>query len=270
MTTAIETIRIGEDEIQGVRDAQGAPWVVLRRACDCIGVEESGQRQRLSDPARSPWATTGVVPAVAEDGKVRDLFCVSAETVPMWLATIDASRCVDPDTIRRFQREAGKAVADWAHGRRPAIAFESYESLMARALRAADERVKLLEQVNADLTPKAEAWEDLVDATGTVCLQQAGKDLGLPPNLFIKWLRHAGHIYSRGKSTLAREDHVNAGRMVHRIVVVGDQKFTQVRMTPAGVHYFGQRRPEMGRAKRLHAHPQANGALQAQLPGGQA
>jgi hypothetical protein len=114
----IETIRIGDDEIHGVRGPDGAGYVVLRRACEVLGLDPSGQRQKLQG---QPWATAETISAVAEDGKTRELFCLHADSVPMWLATLDASRCAPGarDRIVRFQREAARVLADWAYGRKP-------------------------------------------------------------------------------------------------------------------------------------------------------
>ena len=42
----------------------GKVWVVVRRMCEAIEIDYSGQHQRLSRPARCPWATVGVMPMV--------------------------------------------------------------------------------------------------------------------------------------------------------------------------------------------------------------
>jgi hypothetical protein len=50
-------------------------------------------REVIADPPpRPPWATTVMITAVAADGKQRELFCRSLETLPMWLAVINPNR----------------------------------------------------------------------------------------------------------------------------------------------------------------------------------
>lgn len=64
--------------------------VGIRAVCEALGVDSSGQLQRLK---RKPWATMGVISAVAEDGKTREMSAVDLRSLPMWLATIEPSRC---------------------------------------------------------------------------------------------------------------------------------------------------------------------------------
>lgn len=63
--------------------------VALKRACENLGIDYSGQLQRLKT---QPWATVGVIPTVADDGKEREMACIDRQTLVMWLATIDTAR----------------------------------------------------------------------------------------------------------------------------------------------------------------------------------
>ena len=76
--------------------------VGIRAVCEALGVDSSGQLQRLK---RKPWATMGVISAVAEDGKTREMSAVDLRSLPMWLATIEPARC------RADVVDAGRAVA---------------------------------------------------------------------------------------------------------------------------------------------------------------
>lgn len=98
--------------------ADGKVWVVVRRVCGMLDIDDEGQRQRLD---RTPRATTCVMKAVSEDGKIREVFCIDLDSVPMWLATINASR-VAPHlrgTLVLFQREAAKVLRDHFLGKPP-------------------------------------------------------------------------------------------------------------------------------------------------------
>lgn len=65
----------------------------------------------------------------------------------------------------------------------------------------------------AELTPKAEAYDELMDADGSVGLQVAGKILGLRANNFIEWLRdYEGYLTkNRQGRNMPLQIYVNQG-----------------------------------------------------------
>jgi hypothetical protein len=114
--TALEKFRFDGDELALVR-RDDALWVVVKRVCEALGVDESGQRRRLKDKA---WATADIISAVAEDGKNRELFAINLDTLPMWLATIETSRVraeIRPK-LEHYQRECARVLRDHFVGRR--------------------------------------------------------------------------------------------------------------------------------------------------------
>ena len=84
--------------------------VALRPVCDSLGLDFSGQLQRLQHQS---WATVGVTPTVAADGKTREMTVIDRRTFTMWLATIDTSRVKNERTrelVRIYQCEAADAL----------------------------------------------------------------------------------------------------------------------------------------------------------------
>jgi len=89
--------------------ADGA-YVALRPVCDSLGLDFSGQLQRLQHQS---WATVGVPPTVAADGKTREMTVIDRRTFTMWLATIDTGRLKNERTrelVRVYQCEAADAL----------------------------------------------------------------------------------------------------------------------------------------------------------------
>ena len=78
----IESVRIGANDIQAIHGLDGEGYVVVRRMCEALGLDDDAQRVKLQ---KSPWATTLIIKAVAEDGRNRELFCLHVKSVPMWL-----------------------------------------------------------------------------------------------------------------------------------------------------------------------------------------
>ena len=111
-----EIVKVGSDEIEAIRDESGAGWVVVSKVCEVLGLKSNGQITRLKNQS---WAVHHVVRSTASDGKSYEYFCLSVESTPMWLVTVQTSR-VNPKVkpkIIQFQKLAAKALADWAYGR---------------------------------------------------------------------------------------------------------------------------------------------------------
>lgn len=143
----IQTVQFYEDQLQVVGDTREEAFVVLRPACEALGLDVDSQRNKLKAAA---WATTAMITAVAEDGKPREMFCLHLDSVPMWLATIQPSRAFESSRpkLERYQREAAKVLAEHFLGRSRspdglALAVQALTSALAPLL----ERVSRVEQL---------------------------------------------------------------------------------------------------------------------------
>lgn len=79
------------DNIPAAQDEAGKVFVPLRQLCDNIGVDFSGQRQRIG---RDPVLSTKLqqVEMHAGDGRLLVLMCLPIEMIPGWLFGIASSR----------------------------------------------------------------------------------------------------------------------------------------------------------------------------------
>lgn len=115
MSAALVSVPFDGDALDAAR-ADGTIWIAVARTCDALGIDTEGQRQRL---VRSPWAWTCVMQVqLAGDAQGRRVFAVDLDSLPMWLATIDASR-VSPDAapkLIRYQREAARVLREHFFG----------------------------------------------------------------------------------------------------------------------------------------------------------
>lgn len=97
------------DQLIALQDERGV-WAPLKPMCEALGLADNKQAARLK---RSPWASTTMTVALAEDGRARELFALHLKSVPMWLATIASTR-VRPEVrekLARYQREAADVLA---------------------------------------------------------------------------------------------------------------------------------------------------------------
>lgn len=102
----------GTDRPIMATEHQGRPFVPLKPMCQALGLDDDAQRRKLD---QAEWATTVMITAVAEDGKLRQMVALDADHVPMWLATIQASRVSGEarPLLVAYQREAATALRDY-------------------------------------------------------------------------------------------------------------------------------------------------------------
>lgn len=87
--------------------------------------------------------------------------------------------------------------------------WNSPEKVMARALRIADEKIKLLSAQNSELTvqnaimqPKAEYFDELVDRNLNTGIRETAKELGVKEKDFVRFLLDKKYLYRDKKGKL--------------------------------------------------------------------
>jgi hypothetical protein len=165
------------ESVQTVREGDSV-WVVVKRVCEALGIAEQRQAAKLK---AKPWATTTLVVAVAEDGKNREVFCLDLESLPMWLATIDANK-VAPEArfkLVAYQKECARVLRDHFFGRRAEPAGGVPSELGA-----------ILVNFNAQLTDLRQQVSDLANrSTVTITRSEA--------NLLRGRIQRAGELQAR-------------------------------------------------------------------------
>lgn len=130
------------DELQ-VFEQDNKVWVVLKRCCESIGIAYEGQRQRLCDKERSPWACTCLMQVHDASGRQQEAYLIDLDSLPMWLATISPKRVkVEIRTkLALYQAECAKVLRDHFFGK-----SSSQEASLATLL------VKLTETLTVKMT----------------------------------------------------------------------------------------------------------------------
>ncbi len=91
------------------RDEERRYWTALRPLCEAIGLDERTQFKKVMN---SPQINCGHMPAVGEDGKNREMFCIPLDQVNYWLSTINPNK-IDPSAREMFllyQRECQQVL----------------------------------------------------------------------------------------------------------------------------------------------------------------
>lgn len=110
-----EIVKVGfhGGEIEAVKKGKDI-WVSVRRACESLGIDVEGQRQKLSNEQRAPWAVTCMIKATGSDGKNYNQFMLHVDALAMWLATIDIGRVAEDvrPLLIAYQKEAAQVLRD--------------------------------------------------------------------------------------------------------------------------------------------------------------
>jgi prophage antirepressor-like protein len=224
----------------------------LKGAQSLVHVNEPGLYRlvmRSDKPKAKPfqrWVTHDVLPAIRRTG--------SYSLAPQSAAALD--------------------VRTMAQLARSVLALTEQVEQKGRALAVAEQKI-------AEDAPRLEAWQHLMDSTGLVPITTAGKAYSVQPLKFFDWMVAAGHVYRDGRHLLARQDHVDAGRMrqTTATLIVNNEQVHEIRakLTGKGMAYFAERleqfRAACSPARRAPA-PKPNGSLLDRagvpaLPGGQ-
>jgi hypothetical protein len=102
--------------LQAVLDSEGMAWMALKPACAALGLDSNAQKQRLE---RCAWSVACVMHATGADAKRYRMYCLRADRVAMWLATLDTRR-VKPalrPALHVWQCQAADALNRWAQAR---------------------------------------------------------------------------------------------------------------------------------------------------------
>jgi phage antirepressor YoqD-like protein len=216
-------VLIGEYKVDAILDYQGKGWVAVKRMCEVLGIDGEGQRQRLD---RASWACACMIKAHDNIGRLQEMYCLSVDSVPMWLATIDTKRC--PEEVRpkleHFQKEAAKTLSYWVQGKlkldlksrigTPELVIELSTQLIAYANELLTERAanKVLTEHNEILKPKAQFYDIVADSKSALSMQIVASVLnirGMGRNNLFKFLRTLKILNNNNNPY---RPHIDAGR----------------------------------------------------------
>ena len=130
-----EIVKVGfhGGEIEAVKKGKDI-WVSVRRACESLGIDVEGQRQKLSNEQRAPWAVTCMIKATGSDGKNYNQFMLHVDALAMWLATIDTGRLAEDvrPLLIAYQKEAAQVLRDHFFKNKTETSTEKESRLQAR------------------------------------------------------------------------------------------------------------------------------------------
>lgn len=210
----VELLPFGDLAFGFVRTAEG-PFFVLGSVCEAFGISARAQRVRLS--RRCPWASYRII-TIRQGSQRREVFCVSADSLPLWLGTLDPSRValsLRPKLID-FQRTCAAVLRDFFFG--PCVTTDAKAITRTEALElalAASRERDALEARVLTLEPKAAVADVLTSADGLHTIAEAANAIGpdVGQNRLFAFLRREKFLVS---SSRPFQSQIEAGRAVVR------------------------------------------------------
>lgn len=93
-----------------------------------------------------------------------------------------------------------------------------------------------------EFRPKAEAYNQLLNADGLYGLQNAARALAARPNLFIQWLKQT-FLFYQGNALVPRVQYIQRGLFEVKTTIVDDKVRPKAFITPKGLDYFRDKIP---------------------------
>lgn len=171
--------------IEAFSDGQGDYCVALKPLCHNLGVDYSGQLQRLKS---QPWAVVGMTPTTGSDGKTYQMATIDRQTMVMWLATIETRRIKSEkarEVIVRYQKECAqvldsyfsKGIAATPQRIEEMIADPDFAIGLLNELKREREAKERLQGRVDRLAPKALLADAVGDSKGLVLVRDMAKML---------------------------------------------------------------------------------------------
>jgi len=225
----------------------GEPFFVGRDVAERLGYANA--TDALAKHCRGVAKRYPIVDAL---GRTQDVRVLSEPDV---LRLIVRSKRPEAERFERWVFEEVLPAIRKTGGYMTATPEETPEALAARALAVLQATVARQKAALAETLPKAEVYDRLVNAEGSLCITAAAKNLHMRPKALFDWLAHNGWIYRRPGADhwLGYQAHTSNGDLDHKITTVtrpdGTEKVTeQVRITAKGLARLEKLMPE-----RLHS-----------------
>ncbi|WP_336761237.1 phage antirepressor [Asaia sp. VD9] len=225
----------------------GEPFFVGRDVAERLGYANA--TDALAKHCRGVAKRYPIVDAL---GRTQDVRVLSEPDV---LRLIVRSKRPEAERFERWVFEEVLPAIRKTGGYMTAAPEETPEALAARALAVLQATVTRQKAALAETLPKAEVYDRLVNAEGSLCITAAAKNLHMRPKALFDWLAHNGWIYRRPGADhwLGYQAHTSNGDLDHKITTVtrpdGSEKVTeQVRITAKGLARLEKLMPE-----RLHS-----------------
>ena len=238
MEQEIREISFNGDRLFAVREHKKI-YVGIRWICDSLALDDNLRRTQVLKIQRDLVLTKGVKKfSLPTNGGVQEVLCIELDFLPLWLAKINANILKNPETkekLVQYQLHAKDVLAnafvkdvEQAPNPNPIIP-QSYSA----ALRLA---ANLQEKIE-ELEPKAEQYDQFMEARGFQTMNHVAKSLGTGRNRMMRFLRVRG-VFMMDNTPYQR--YINQGLFAVKQRVIMGRACVQPFASPKGVAFIAK------------------------------
>ncbi|MCP3732028.1 phage antirepressor [Sphingomonas sp. MG17] len=232
--TAIVPFNFDEHAVR-VIERDGVPWFSLNDVCAVLGIA-------------NPRDAAGRLDEDEKDVVIADTLGGRQEATVidesgLYKLTMRSRKAAARRFTKWITRDVLPSIRATGSYGAPAAALDLTDTAtLHRLLLSHTGKTLASEERIAELEPKAAALDRLADSTGSLCITDAAKALGVPPRRLFAWLEANSWTYRRseGGHWVAFQAKLTSGMLEHkgtRIEVRGrpDKLVEQVMITPKGL-----------------------------------
>lgn len=219
-----------------VTDRHGQPWFALADVCAVLGLSNvSDAAARLDDDEKDDIALTDAI------GRAQATIIINESG--MWKLVLRSRKPAAARLTKWLTSEVLPSIRRTGNYGVPAPALDlSNPAVLQRLLLDHTSNAMAAEARVAQLEPKAEAFDLLADAAGSLCITDAAKAMGVQPRRLFSWLEANHWTYRRsdGGHWVAYQTKLDSGMLEHKGTRLSrpgyaDKLVEQVMVTPKGL-----------------------------------
>lgn len=234
----------GKSNVLTVVVVEGEPRIRDLDLAQRLGFAKPAKIRELIARHRASLEALGVLPTVGTthetNGRTFDAYHLNRKQAIFITAKSDTPDATDItiEVIQKFDAYENGLIKQ----PRDPMEVLNDPAAMRGLLLTYSEKMLALEDKVGTLLPKADGFDRIANADGSMCITDAAKALQMRPKDLFDWLRRHAWIYTRqGKAGyLAYQDKMQTGYLEHKVTTVyrndGSEKVTEaVRVTPKGL-----------------------------------
>lgn len=218
---------------------KGKIYVGVRWVCKSLGLSKGQmqhERERIHmDLVLSKGERKIVLPT---DGGIQEVLCLELDYLPLWLAKINANILKSPETKKKlvqYQLRAKDVLAN-AFVKDAEQATQS-SSIIPQTYSAALRLAANLQEKIEALEPKAEQYDQFMEARGFQTMNHVAKSLGTGRNRMMRFLRVRG-VFMMDNTPYQR--YINQGLFAVKQRVIMGRPCVQPFASPKGIAFIAK------------------------------
>lgn len=234
----VRLVKFNDDDLL-VSENEGKVFVAVRWVCTALGMDRNATRVQMrkiqADVILQKGCTKMSLPT---SGGVQEVFCLELNYLPLWLAKINANILKGSETKKKlvqYQLRAKDVLANAFV--KDAEQAPQTSSIIPQTYSAALRLAANLQEKIEALEPKAEQYDQFMEARGFQTMNHVAKSLGTGRNRMMRFLRVRG-VFMMDNTPYQR--YINQGLFAVKQRVIMGRPCVQPFASPKGIAFIAK------------------------------